>query len=116
MSDEIRRLSADEMDGDEGWIRETDEPDLRDLDAARDGDEWRVTVPLAEALGDEPLDAELREGMAVALTAVPGVAEVAEEDREVWLVFGEPSGEDLLRAAATVVDGLADRARDHLEG
>jgi hypothetical protein len=41
---------------------------------------------------------------------------VAEEDREVWHVTGEPSEEALARAAAAVVDELADRARAYVAG
>ena len=115
MSDQIRRLSDDEVDGDEGWIRETDEPELRDLEASRYDEDWQVTVAVAEFLREEPLEGELRRGMASALNEVAGVVAVNEEDREVWHVEGSPSGEELLRAAARVVDALADAARDQLD-
>jgi hypothetical protein len=115
MSEQIRRLPDDEVDGDEGWIRETQEPDLRDLEASRYDDQWHVTVAVAEFLREEPLEGELRSGMASALSAVAGVVGVAEEDREVWRVEGTPSGDELLRVAASVVDALADRARDHID-
>jgi hypothetical protein len=39
---------------------------------------------------------------------------IAEEDREVWVVQGSASGEELVRAAARAVDGLADRLRVHV--
>ena len=115
MSDRIRRLTEDEVDGDEGWIRETDEPELRDLEASRYDEDWQVTVAVAEFLREEPLEGELRRGMASALNGVAGVVAVDEEDREVWRVEGSPSGQDLLRAAARAVDALADAARDHLD-
>jgi hypothetical protein len=40
---------------------------------------------------------------------------VWEDDREVWGVTGTVSGEALIRAAASVVDHLADRARAYLD-
>jgi hypothetical protein len=43
------------------------------------------------------------------MEAVPGVIEVMEQDREVWLVFGDASGEALARAVAGVVDRYADQ-------
>jgi hypothetical protein len=64
---------------------------------------------------EEPLEGELRRGMASALSGVAGVVAVDEEDREVWRVEGSPSGEELLRAAARVVDALADGARDRID-
>ena len=56
----------------------------------------------------------MRQRIGSALRGVDGVAEVAEEDREVWYVTGTPSGEALVRAAAQVVDDLAGRARAHI--
>ncbi len=114
MREPIRRLSDEEVDGDEGWIRETDEPELRNVEASRDDEYWQVTVWVAEFLREEPLEGELRREMAAALSAVAGVDSVQEEDREIWNLQGSPSGEELLQAAAAVVDALADRARSHL--
>jgi hypothetical protein len=115
MSDEIRRTPDDEVDGAEGWERLTDEPEIRGVIAYRPGadDDWRwkIELTMAEFLREEPLEGEMRRGMDAALRSVPGVANVGEEDREVWGIDGDPSGEDLVRAAAQVVDGLADRAR-----
>lgn len=52
--------------------------------------------------------------MVSALQSVEGVIGVAEHDNESWDVYGTPSGEALTRAAANVVDGLADRMRQAL--
>jgi hypothetical protein len=49
------------------------------------------------------------------LRAVPGVTDVAEEDREVWIGAGERSGAELTRAAAVVVDELSARIREELD-
>lgn len=118
MADDVRRVPDDEVDGEEGWDRLADD-DVRGVEAIKVGDgewPWQVIVAVAEFVRDDPLETELRERMASALRAVPGVTDVAEEDREVWIVDGEPSGEALVRAAARVVDDLASRARVFMDG
>lgn len=121
MNEEIRRVPEYESDPDvrEAWHRFTDDPDVRGVSAtcfSHGGwPGWQVHVAVAEFLREDPLEGELRERMAAALGGVDGAEEVAEEDREVWLVTGSPSGEALVRAAAGVVDGLAGRARAYLD-
>lgn len=121
MRDEIRQVPACELDQDtaESWERMTDDPDILDVDASltTQGQHpcWSVAVAVAEFLRDGPLETDLRQQMAAALEAVDGAASVWEEDREVWGVTGTPSGEDLVRAAAGVVDHLAARARAYIE-
>ena len=116
--DGVRRVSTDELDGDEGWERITDEPDVRGVEAIKTADAdpwvWSVTVTAMEFVREDPLESDLREGVSRALRSVPGVVDVAEEDREVWVVSGSPSGEDLVRAGASVVDAFADRIRSHV--
>jgi hypothetical protein len=63
----------------------------------------------------EPLESELRESTTAALLGVPGVDAVARQDREVWIVAGSPSGEALVRAAASVVDRYLSRTRGEYE-
>jgi hypothetical protein len=116
MSDEITKVPDDEADGDEAWIRETDEPELLNVEACRSGDGWQVIVWVAEFLREDPLEAEFRAAMDAALRGVAGVTDVQEEDRELWAVDGQPAGDALLRAAADVVDALADRARPYVTG
>lgn len=77
---------------------------------------WSVRVAVAALLRADPLEGELRQQMAAALGAVEGAGRVWEDDREVWGVTGGPSGEDLVRAAARVVDHLAAGARAHIDG
>jgi hypothetical protein len=115
MPDEIRRTNIGTSE--ESWERVTDDPDLKGIDARKGSGEswWLVFVAVAEFIREEPLESELRQRMATALSAVPGVQSVDEEDREVWLVTGAPSGEALVRAAAAVVDDIAPRARAHLD-
>ena len=118
MDGDIRRVPDDEVDGEEAWERLTDDPDVRGVEAVKleaSGDwAWQVGVFVAEFVRDDPLEDELRQGMDTALRAVPGVTDVAEEDREVWIVDGAPAGEALVRAAAAVVDRLAPRAREYM--
>lgn len=97
--------------------RLTDEPDLRGVEVARysaPGWPWSVGLYVAEHVREEPLESEMRAAVDVALRQVVGVDDVAEEDREVWIVSGSPSPEDLLAAASSVVDQLAERVRSEL--
>jgi hypothetical protein len=103
----------------ESWERVTDDPDVRGVGAAKiilgEFPYWSVGVAVAEFLRTDPLESELRQQMAAALRAVDGAEMVWEDDREVWGVTGTVSGEALVRAAAGVVDHLADRARAYLD-
>jgi hypothetical protein len=113
--DAVRRLPDEEVDGAEGWERLTDEPEVRGVEATRhdvdSGWTWSVGVSVMEFIREDPLESEIRNAMLAALVAVPRATAVAEEDREVWIVAGDPSGDALVRAAADVVDTFADRAR-----
>lgn len=117
MTGEIRQLPDDELDEscEESWERVTDDRDIRGVDAAKitlgEFPYWSVGVAVAEFLTTDPLESELRRQMGAALRAVDGAEMVWEDDREVWGVTGAVSGEALVRAAAGVVDHLADRAR-----
>lgn len=71
---------------------------------------------MQEFFRQDPLGVELRQRLASALQSVSGVTSVAEHDNESWFVTGSPSGEVLTRAAANVLDELADRLRAGMEG
>lgn len=116
MNEPIEPVAAEDLDGEEGWTRETDEPDVRNVEAYRYEDSWQVTVWVAEFVRDEPLESEFRGAIDAALKGVEGVTSVEEEDREVWAVAGKPSGRELVVAAASVVDGMADRLRPAVDG
>jgi len=105
--------SASGQDGvEETWSRLTDEPEARAVEAWLDGSYgWVVTVWAQEFYRQDPLGDELHERVACALESVDGAASVAEHDNESWRVTGTPSGKALTRAAANVVDDLADRLR-----
>jgi hypothetical protein len=98
---------------DEEWGREIAEPRMRDIhgvSATKVGRQkwpWSVTVAIMEFVRDTPLEATLRKRIITALRAVPGVTEAAEDDRERWVVRGNPSGKALVEAVAVVVDELA---------
>jgi hypothetical protein len=119
VTDEFWQVPASKLDEpcDESWERLTDEPDILGVSASRiTGGKfpyWSVGVAVAEFLRTDPLETELRQRMAAALGSVDGAETVWEDDREVWGVTGNASGEALLRAAASVVDYLAVRARAH---
>src|SRR5262245_48567721 len=115
----IEHIPRDASRGDERWQRLTDDPDIGGVEVIRsmtDGPwQWSISVSVMEFIREDPLETEIREAMAAELRAVPGVTRVNEEDREVWIVDGSPSGENLTLAAAKVVDRFAERAREHIE-
>jgi hypothetical protein len=114
VSEKVQQVpSASDQDGVDGaWERLTDEPGVRGVEAwLHHPGGWVVTIWVQEFFRQDPLGEELRQRMASVLGSVDGVASVAEHDNESWSVRGTPSGEALTRAAANVVDGLADRLR-----
>lgn len=112
MSDEVEQIEPDDDTISEEWLRETDEPEVRGVGASY-GEEggWIVDVWAQEFYRQDPLGVELRQRIENALRAVDGVTGVYEHDNESWDVTGAPSGEALTRAAARVVDDMADRLR-----
>lgn len=106
----------DELDGgDEGWIRDGGDLELVEAYFRRELGGWQVGVAAMELVRSDPLESELRQAVEAALRAVPGVSAVHEEDREVWVVFGQPSGARLVDAVAAVVDARADDLQRHLD-
>jgi hypothetical protein len=119
MSDEIEQIEPEDEEISEVWQRLTDEPDVRGVEAwtlpPGEGADWVVGVTVQEFFRQDPLGIELRQRMHSSLRAVAGVTSVGEHDNESWAVTGNPSGEALTRAAANVVDDLADRLREGME-
>jgi hypothetical protein len=112
---DIRVVATDDGGG---FARDVDDPELLGVEVYPCGAAswtWEITVWVAQYLREDPLENELRRDVEAALTAVPDVAEVAHEDREVWLVRGGADGGELVRAVAAVVDALAPRAEEYLE-
>jgi hypothetical protein len=72
---------------------------------------WTVFVSAMEFIREEPLESTLRREIAAALLGVPGVLQAEEEDREVWILRGEPTGRAIVDAVAAVVDAHAAEIR-----
>lgn len=72
----------------------------------------QIVVALAEFAREEPLQTRMSEALYDALTAVRGVTRVEREDTEVWLAWGTPDGDDLVRAASRAVDPLLPAAQN----
>jgi hypothetical protein len=90
----------------EQWSR-GDVGDRNDVEALLPLDHpWQIVVGLAEFVREDPLETQMSDAVYAALTGVAGVTRVAREDTEVWLAWGTPSGADLVRAVARVVDEL----------
>ena len=109
----MEQIDPDDDTISEEWVRLTGEPEIRGV-GAHYGDEggWMVNVFAQEFYRQDPLGVELRQRIQHALLAVEGVTGVYEHDNETWDVTGTPSGEALTRAAASVVDEMADRLRE----
>ncbi|MGH3408882.1 MAG: hypothetical protein ACRDRJ_41265 [Streptosporangiaceae bacterium] len=114
MSDEVEQIEPEDDEIDEEWIRWTDSPDLRGVDAYRVTEigYWMVSI-CAQAFyrRQDPLGVELRQRVQGVLRAVAGVTAVHEHNNVTWDVRGTPSGEALTLASASVVDDMADRLR-----
>jgi hypothetical protein len=116
---EVRQIEPADGEIREEWVRLTSEPDSGGVGAHRLGEElrpweWYVTIWAMEFVRAELLESELRRSVDRALRAVPGVQDVREEDREVWVVAGSPTGDALTQAAAELVDEYLDRIRAHI--
>lgn len=111
MSDEVEQIEPHDSEITEEWVRRTDEPLVRGVGAIHTTGGWVVDVFVQEFYQQGLLGVELRQRVREALLAVDGVTDVYEDDTEGWGVAGTPSGGALTRAAASVVDDLADRLR-----
>ena len=120
MPDEIRMMASQDDEILAEWVREGDDPDIQMVDVcqlARGGEwPWQVEVAAAEFVREEPFESEFRDRIDQAIRSVPGVQHVVEEDREVWLVSGNPDAEHLVRTVADAVDALAEGIRAAMEG
>jgi hypothetical protein len=116
VSEEVRQTTPADEELSESWERLPDgEAHLRGVWAGTGEDlegYWQVAIFAQEYFRQDPLGLELRQRLQTALRAVPGVTDAAEQDNETWMVSGPPSGEALCRAAANVLDELADRMRN----
>jgi len=121
---ELRQITPRDPEILEEWKRAVDGPraDVYGVDAWRSAGlnprsvigSWSVAVNAMEFVRDVPFERELRQRIATALRAVPGITDVVEGDREVWVVGGSPSGRDLATAVAAVVDELAPKIQAYL--
>jgi hypothetical protein len=76
---------------------------------------WGVVLGIAEFARTDELERGLFGDVSAAIAAVPGVTEVVQEDREVWLVAGTPEGRDLVIAAATAAEPWVAKVRAFLD-
>lgn len=116
MSDQVQQIMPEDEEITEEWVRLTDEPGIRGVGAftGPEIDGWVVSIWAQEFFRQDSLGVELRQRMESVLRAVAGVTDVSEHDNEHWDVTGTPSGEALSRAAASVVDEMADRMRQSM--
>ncbi len=110
----VRRIEPLDEEVLEEWERVTDEKDIlgvgANLVAGQDWP-WSVFIHVAEFIRREPLWTQLSSAITDALNGAPGVLKAVQEDREKWVVRGQVGGDVLVRAAAAVVDRLAEVTR-----
>lgn len=101
----VKQIPSSDEEILEEWVHVTDNEEILGVSASRSEGEWSWTVSIyaAEYIREEPLESELYESISKALTTVPGVTAINHEDREVWIIKGNPKGEDLVKAC---VNGL----------
>lgn len=116
MAEQVEWALSEGDDESVGYERVVDdELRLVDVRVFDPDEEWRfqVGIAMAEFAREEPLESQLRREVDAALRAVEGVRDVAEEDREVWVVAGGAADPIAL---LTAVAGVVDRLAPQLEG
>jgi len=100
----------------EEWLRVTKEQDLLGVGASKlDTSTWQVFINVAEFIRTEPLQSELFDAVTDALVQTDGVETAFQEDREVWIVKGEVSGESLIQSCAAALSRLEPKIRKTFE-
>jgi hypothetical protein len=93
----------------EEWERVTTERDVSGVGVSKiseTGYSWQVFINVAEFIRKEPLQGQLFTAISQALLDVPGVTSAVQEDREVWLVKGSPTGEELVRHCSRALNNM----------
>ena len=111
---EIKQVESQDEQILEEWVRVTEERDILGVCATRiasDDWPWCVSIYVAEFVREEPLQSQLFGSITTALNNVPGVKRAVQEDRERWVLQGQPSGENLVRASSLALDTLAGSLR-----
>jgi hypothetical protein len=115
VADVVRVQPPTDEELQEQWTRTGPDAKLTSVEAGLLPDHpWQVIVSMADLVRTGPLASRLEEAVTLALQAVPGVTQVAREDTEVWLAWGAPAGDELVRAVAVVVDALVVPAQTQL--
>ena len=104
---EVKRIEPIDNSILEEWTRVTDNEDVLGVSASKSADgDWQVFINVAEFIREEPLESKLYQRITESLTGIDGVVEVIHEDREVWLVRGDVTGEALVRSSSTALNEL----------
>ena len=115
---EVRKITPEDSGVLEEWDRVTSDEDVLGVSAARLKRakwNWQISISAAEFVRKDPLASRLQNAVMSALKKVKGVKSVVREDTEVWLVEGEASGEELVRACSGAVDELDADIRSYLK-
>lgn len=102
-------------DDGQSWLRSADDPARGvEVNLFADGT-LTVFVSAAEFIRADPLESELRSAVDEAVRIVPGVDDVYEEDRELWVITGTPDPEQVLQSVGEAVDRLEPRIRTEID-
>lgn len=98
---EINQTAPDDERHLEQWVSNFPDMDILGV-AAYKFDEsespWGIYVYAAEFIREDPLESKLHKGITDALEKLPGVTKAFQEDREVWIITGNATGHDLMKA------------------
>ena len=106
---EVKRIEPMDSSILEEWTRVTDNEDVLGVSASKSAEsngEWQVFINVAEFVREEPLESKLYQHITDSLSGIDGVVEVIHEDREVWLVRGDVTGEALVRSSSAALNEL----------
>ena len=115
---EVRQIEPSDSEILREWERVTDDDEILGVSVSLGREpewKWQVCVAVAEFVRDEPLESNFSNRITLALGRVKGVKEVIREDREVWLVDGEPDGEELVREVSAALDAMEEDLREYLK-
>jgi len=100
-----------------GRIDELDDKDLQNINAIKSDHPqypWSMSFGATDWIREEPYIGILCERLNEALVALPGISWAVQEDRDYWVLEGEASGDELVRAGAVAVDKFLSEYRDQM--
>ncbi|MEM8594414.1 MAG: hypothetical protein AAGF06_06320 [Pseudomonadota bacterium] len=115
----VRQVTPEDEEISEEWEVISTNADRWGVCATRMANEdefaWNVTVSVVEFIRDEALEIQLHRAIKEAMSEVPGVKEVAEQDRGLWIIDGQPDGSLLVESVLVVLTMLESQISNILD-